>query len=241
MDLRVTLEAPWALDRNGKEIPVSIRFGSTPAREVGGGGNIVVGGESVSGDDLIDAGSHIDTVPRPVKRYIPGKRIEWKLEHGNPESNGLLIPLEAVILWFGDWRFPKQTDPNSPPDETYAYERTRVAMKWGNWRMPQTGPSGLSHLRRGEEGPDTTKIGPPPVPRVHVQTVDGRGQTTDRLSYRPWDWFRWEDDVVSSHPLANEGPRQSVGVETFTVAQLRAMADEIESRQAAKKNLQKAA
>jgi hypothetical protein len=241
MDLRVTLEEPWAKDRTGKELPVTIRFGSTLAREVGGGGSIVVSGESVNGDDLIDAGSHIDTVPRPVKRYIPGKRIEWNLEHGNPESNGLLIPLEAVILWFGDWRFPKQADPNTPPDETYAYERNRVAFKWGYWKMPQTGPSGLSHLRRGEEGPDTTKIGPPPVPRVLIQTVDGRGQTTDRLCFRPWDWFAWEADVVHSHALGTNAPRSAVGVETFSVAQLRAMADEIESRQKTAKTPQKAA
>jgi hypothetical protein len=231
MDLRVTLEAPWAKDSLGKEIPVALRYGSTQAREIGSGGNIVIGGESVNGDDLIDVGSHIDSVPRPMRRYIPGKRVEWLLSTSDPESNGLLVPMDAVMLWFGDWRFPKQSDPNTPPDETFAYERNRVAFKWGFWQMPQRGPSGLTHLRRGEEGPDTTKVGPPRVPRVLIQTVDGRGQTTDKLSFRPWDWFRWEDDVVSTHALTPHAPAQNVGLETFSVAQLRAMADEIESRQ----------
>jgi hypothetical protein len=234
MDLRVTLEKPWALDATGKELPVTIRFGSTQAREIGGGGNIVIGGEAVSGDDLVDVGSHIDTVPRPTKRYIPGKRVEWSFLVSDPEKNGLLIPMEAVLLWFGDWRYPQANDPNTPPDETYGYERNRVAMKWGNWRFPQTGPSGFSHLRRGEDPPDTTKIGPPPVPHVLIQSVDGRGATTDKLSFRPWDWFKWEDDVVPSHSLASQSSKPPSGVETFTVAQLRAMADEIESRQKTK-------
>lgn len=230
MDLRVTLEEPWAVDATGKEIPVVLRYGSTPAREVGGGGNIVIGGEAVSADDLVDVGSHIDTVPRSVKRIIPGKPITWSLLVGDAESNGLLMPLDAVMLWFGNWRYPKQADPNTPPDETYAYERNRVAMKWGWWQMPQTGPSGLSHLRRGEEGPDTTKIGPPRVPRVLIQSVDGRGQTTDKIAFRPWDWFRWQDDVI---PVAESvrGSSSQPGVETFTVEQLRRLADELEARQ----------
>lgn len=231
MDLRVTLEEPWAKDATGKEMPVTIRFGSTAAREVGGGGNVVVAGERVSGDDLVDVGSHIDTVPRPMNRFIPGKRIEWSLFYGDPEQNGLLIPMDAVVLWFGNWRYPKESEINTPPDETYNYERNRIAMKWGNWRFPQTGPSGLSHLRRGEDPPDTTKIGPPPVPRVLIQSVDGRGQTTDKLSFRPWDWFRWQDDVITPAAHTQSAP---ASIETFSVAQLRAMADEIESRQKAK-------
>lgn len=228
MDLRVTLEEPWSRDNTGKELPVTIRFGSTPAREVGGGGNVVIGGERVSGDDLVDVGSHSDTVPRPMNRFIPGKRIEWSFLVSEPEKNGLLIPFEAVVLWFGDWRYPKESAPNTPPDETFNYERNRIAMKWGNWRFPQTGPSGLSHLRRGEEGPDTTKIGPPPVPRVLIQSVDGRGQTTDKLSFRPWEWFAWETDVVTISPAHTQSAPSAI--ETFSVAQLRAMADEIEAR-----------
>jgi hypothetical protein len=227
MDLRVTLEKPWAHDATGKELPVTIRFGSTQAREIGGGGNIVIGGEAVSGDDLVDVGSHIDTVPRPRKQYIPGKRIEWSFLVSDPEKNGLLVPMEAVILWFGDWRYPKESAPNTPPDETYNYERNRAAMKWGNWRFPQTGPSGFSHLKRGEEGPDTTKIGPPPVPHVLIQSVDGRGQTTDKLNFRPWDWFRWQDDVVATPGSAQAAP---AAIETFSVDQLRRLADEIEAR-----------
>jgi hypothetical protein len=232
MDLRVTLEEPWAKDNTGKELPVSIRFGSTQAREVGGGGNVVISGERVSGDDLVDVGSHTDTVPRPMNRFIPGKRIEWSFLVSDPEKNGLLIPFEAVVLWFGDWRYPKESAPNTPPDETFNYERNRIAMKWGNWRFPQTGPSGLSHLRRGEEGPDTTKIGPPPVPRVLIQSVDGRGQTTDKLNFRPWDWFRWQDDVISAPAHASPN---AASVETVSVAQFRAMADEIEALKKAAK------
>lgn len=230
MDVRVTLEKVWATDPTGKEIPVVIRYGHTQAREVGGGGNILVGGDSVSADDLVDSGSFADMVPRAQKRVIPGKPIEWSFLVGDAERNGLLVPIEAAMLWFGNWRYPKVAPPNTPPDETFIYERNRVAMKWGWWEMPQRGPSGLSHLRRGEEGPDTTKIGPPPVPHVLIQSVDGRGQTTDKLHFRPWDYFRWQDDVVPAVSTVTG----SSGVETFSVEQLRQLADEIEARQAKK-------
>jgi hypothetical protein len=233
MEVRITLEQPYAKDAQGKEIPLVLRYGSTPARIVGGGGLLSIGGESVSSDELNDAGSHMDTVPRTQRRTIPGKRIEWTFSCSDKEQNGFFVPVEAARLWFGNWRVTPETDTHGQYDESYGYERNRVAMFWGWWEMPQTGPSGLSHLRRGEEGPDTTKIGPPRVPHVLIESVDGRGKTTGDVKYRPWDHFRWQDDVVPGY--ASKSTAASSQIETFTAAQLRALADEIESRQKAQK------
>jgi hypothetical protein len=232
-DVRITLEKPWAHDPMGKEIPVVLRYGSTPAREVGGGGSLMIGDESVSQDEFNDAGSHLDTVPRSVRRMIPGKRIEWSFSCSDKDQNGFFVPVEVAMLYFGNWKY-RQGDVHDQPDETYGYERNRVAMKWGWWKMPAKGPSGLTHLRRGEEGPDTTKIGAPSVPHVLIESVDGRGKTTDSLKFRPWDFYKWDADVVPE--FAMQPQTASASIEAFTPAQLRAIAEEIEARAASSKS-----
>jgi hypothetical protein len=234
MDVRITLEKPWAMDAQGKEIPMVIRYGSTPARIINGGGSLNIGSDAVSNDEFNDAGSHMDTVPRTQRRTIPGKRIEWTFLHDDKDQNGFFIPYEAARLWFGNWRCVREAASDTPYDQTFAYEKKRVAMQWGWWEMPRTGPSGLTHLKKGEEGPDTTKIGAPRVPHVLIESVDNRGKTTAAVKFRPWDLFRWQDDVVSSYGgQSQQGPAPTV--ETFTPAQLRAIADEIEARQKAQK------
>jgi len=227
--VRVTLEAPFRKRPNGEEQPLSLRYGTTEARLLRQNSSASFGGLEVSADEFVDAGSFLDKIPRSIRRMQPGKPITWELMASDPGRSYILVPVEAARLWFGDWRYPTETEHGTPPEMTYSYERNRVAQRWGWWQMPQVTNTGKRFCSPGEM-PDMSKIGPPSVPRVLVQDIDERGNVGVRLNYRPWDHFKWEDDVTIT-----AAQTASAGVETFSLDQLKAIVSQLEAHQKAQK------
>lgn len=225
VQIRITLESPYRKNFRGEELPLILRHGTSEARLIAQNSAANVAGADVNMDDMVDAGSYREHVPRAIRKMRPGKPITWELKHSDKAMRSINVPVDAARLWFGDWRYPKEAEPDTPYEMTFAFERQRVAARWGWWKMPQRAPDGRTYYGPGEM-PDMSKIGPPTVPQVLLEDVDERGNVGSRLKMRPWQHFGWEDDVIT--PLdarqASTGP-----VKTFTEDELRAMLAAIEA------------
>jgi hypothetical protein len=228
--IRITLEKPYRIKADGTETPLSVRYGTSEARLIRQNSAVAFSGIEANADDFVDAGAFQDKLPRSIRRMQPGKAITWQLVASDELRRCINVPIEAAILWFGDWRIQQESEPGTPPEMTYGFERNRVALRWGWWKMPQVTASGRSHTSRGEEPADQTKIERPFVPRVLLQDVDERGNVGLKLNYRPWEHFEWEADVVVANPFAHvQGPAPAI--ETFSLAQLKQIVAKLEAEE----------
>jgi len=229
----ITLEESYGKDRKGGEIPVILRYGyeeATVASTASGEGD-VPGGL----DDLVDAGAHMGLFPRQKARFRPGKPNDVVLVFGDPDRESGMMSRAAARMLFGHERIPKQAHPETDPRWTFQVERQRVAMLWGNWRLPRLALNGTTHCRKGENDFDITKIGPPRVPKVRIEAVTQSGKVKGD-AFRPWEHFDWEADCDYSHPevtgAQTKGPDVSA-LAGFTLSDLQAFIDARRAQEAA--------
>jgi hypothetical protein len=191
----VTLEKPWKLDKTGAEVPVELVYGHRDARLVRG---LVAAGLLQAGE-YVDTGSHQDLDPRVMPQIVPGKPITTVLRCDKPNAASAIVSVDAARLWFGDERISLSAAQGTPNGETWRFERERVASRYGYWKLPQRALNGGPNCRKGENDFDLTKIGPPDVPHVRVESIDQAGRVIGE-AFRPWDYWKWEQDVDKTHP-----------------------------------------
>ncbi len=218
----VTIEASYGKDKKGGEIPCILRYGYEEATLVSGPN---AEGEVPGGmDNIVDAGAHQGIFPRTASRFRPGKPNDLVLVFGDPERESGMMSRAQARLLFGHERIPKQAAPETDPRWTFQIERQRVAMLWGNWRLPRLALNGTTHCRKGENDFDMTKIGPPRVPVVRIEAVNQSGKVKGD-PFRPWAWFAWEDDCDLTHPEITGSAQAKPDVSAlagFTLADLEA-------------------
>lgn len=178
--VRVTLLRPYHEDHSQD---LNLRFGS----------------ESISPMGVID--------PNDPREYVRSGRsgetarpVLYTLNWSNESQRDVLMPEEAAILWFGDWRLSKDgSTAFKPGANTYGREKNRVALKWGDYMY-----------RTPDRGQEFTQdpIAPPKVPHVHIQRVDQGGRVVGEWLFDPWAWFAWETDV-SPRAVAREKAKQA--------------------------------
>lgn len=178
--VRVTLLRPYHEEHTQD---LSLRFGSEPYAPMG----------------VID--------PNDPREYVQSGRIGesarpvlYTLNWSNESQRDVLMPEEAAMLHFGDWRLPKDGSGGFKPGaNTYGREKQRVALKWGDYsyRTPDRGQEFTQDI-----------IAPPNVPHVKIQRVDQGGRVVGDWSFDPWAWFAWDKDV-SPRAVAREKAKQA--------------------------------
>lgn len=156
------------------------------------------GSESVSPMGVVD--------PNDPREYVQGARsgetsrpILYVLNWSNESQRDVLMPEEAAMLHFGDWRLPKNSGVFRAGANTFGREKLRVALKWGDYvyRTPD----------RGQEFTQDV-IAPPNVPHVKIQRVDQGGRVVGDWAFDPWAHFEWDKDV-SPRAVARENAKRA--------------------------------
>jgi hypothetical protein len=197
--VRVTLEKPMAVDR------LVLRFGTE---------------EATLPQQMQNDGDYVNDVTRPAPRIVPGKPITWTLALGEP----IVMPVHAAKHIFGNWDIP---DHGSIPgymgagavEVSYGYERRRVASYWGDYGTMTRGEAGTLSVPNGYR--NLPKVKAPPIPHVVIEQLDASFQPIEGTEYRPWQKFRWQDDLSKQQPLSQGAPQQLIaGLSEEAIAKL---------------------
>lgn len=231
----VTLEKPYLGDPNKTVVLVYGRDEATPVgpdryREPGGTPPVLASDRLESQDQAFQ-----------TPRWEPGK---WKHYHlrfkegvlgqcdcGMPEDTPVgpscFMPAPVAKLWFGDYDVPlyeMRVREGQVVDQiwTRTWHRERVANEmWGGyeWDFP-VGSPGVNRL-------ELRRFVAPPVPHVVIQRVDSMMRRLPNTDVRPWDLFRWQDQLHKGERQYHNGNRPG-GKALLTVTE-----DEFNSRIAA--------
>jgi hypothetical protein len=200
----ITLEKPYEFER-GRVTLVWDRDDATP---VGNAGNEQYAVSATSKLPFQD--------PNFVQpRWRPGNWRHYHLQFeegplgncrcGQPADTVVgpteYVPMPIAKAYFGDWDVVNyaqfQHEGRTLDQEfTLGWHRDRVANEmWGGYGWDF--PAGVPGVRRGE----LRKFDPPRVPRVSIVRIDSRGQRMPNSTVRPWEIFKWEEQLQT-------GPRQ---------------------------------
>lgn len=195
--VRVTLLEPYTDWRTGSDV-VTMRFGSTSAKEVG---------EHVQGED-----DEVIDLTRKQANIIPGRPIHYHLswedkvgmdcsgdfgcsEHPFDIGKVITMPLPAAENWFGRWlRFNKIYAPGEQPDayDSMQHQRKLVAARWGDYKLRQFD----SRIDAPKSWRKLEKIGAPAVPKVEIVRLDTQFRAIPNSSFKPWDVYQFDKDIV---------------------------------------------
>jgi hypothetical protein len=143
-------------------------------------------------------------------RFKAAQNVVYELGLG-PERS-IMIPVTCAHFHFGDWTIKPGDLSQRGIKRTYAQERIRVAMAWGDWtRMPRG--------RKTNNGvvPDTRCIAAPNVPRVSIAVLEQNGVPYGD-AFEPWAFYRWETDIDSSAVVEAQAIARETGMFAPTAA-----------------------
>lgn len=206
--VRVTLTQPYAFGREGKNLPIPMRYGYTEARAT-----------------MIE-----DEYGRARSKSIPGKPIEHTLDWDNPNRRSIIMPELAARMYFGHWDLPETSDGidhlEIAAGVTTDTERTRVANNWGGYVSAKLDSDNKKNYL-------LPLIDVPKVPHVLISDVNAE---TD-FSFDPWERYKWEayltplDQLPPSmqlppgyvNPNAPRAQQAAPQMQGYTEAQMQAM------------------
>lgn len=153
---------------------------------------------------------------------------------GLGKDGSIMVPVSCAMTWFGDWTL-KPGESQGHSKRTWAQERTRVAMVWGDFaRMPRG-----QKVNNGV-APDTRIIAAPDVPHVKIEVLEQNGLPYGE-AYDPWAFYHWDTDVdavaraeaerMTSVPVATAGAAMTGA---FTQEQLAQIAEFMKGQKSGK-------
>ncbi len=239
----VTLEKPYLGD---PKATVVLAWGREPATPSGNFGKM---------PDVVPNRSLLpDQDPGFVQpQWIPGRWRHYHLrfEEGplgsckceqNPDTivgQTCYMPSPVAKAYFGDWNVIEyalraQEGRTQEPEQTLTWHRDRVANEmWGGYGYDF--PAGVPGVKRGE----LRKFDPPAVPHVVIQRIDTMNRRIPNSEVRPWDIFRWQDQLHTG-PRAYHGGNgpKAQGVVAVTEGELSAMVEQLVNARLAQMTIQ---
>lgn len=211
----VTLEKPYLDDPNKTVVLVYGREEATPRgedryREPGGTPPVLA-------TDRLESQGQEFAAPR----WEPGKwkhyHLRWtegplgKCDCGMPEDTPVgrscFMPSPVAKLWFGDYEVPiyeMRKREGQVVDQIYTrtWHRERTANEmWGGYEYDF--PVGSPGVNRSE----LRRFVAPAVPHVVIQRVDSMMRRIPNSDVRPWDLFRWQDQLFKGDRQYHNGNR----------------------------------
>jgi hypothetical protein len=187
---RIVLDEPYSQSKDGR---LRIRYGETSA--------LVENASDENG--IVNCKNHEDTPFKTPRTIKPGVAVYFPpadtpaLTAGDPDLNHVdNVPEEAVILWFGDPRYPDAAVEGDARMHK-GQEGMRVAEKWGGFKIVE---------RRVGKNWAAFKVGPPNVPHVSIFRMNERGgvwlnkETGLPWVFRPWEHFGWNTETWDRDP-----------------------------------------
>jgi len=159
---------------------------------------------------------------------LPAQPRLWLLDWADERRRATLMPEEVAIHYFGNPQAGPMTDAlvQSRKVPVFNDERQRVAMVWGDY------------LYSALHGNYTTiRIAVPRVPHIVIQSADQTGEAIVGTEYRPWDFFKWAEQLDPNHeaemtryyatraPLFSPTPPATIDLSNLSADQLDQLAE----------------
>lgn len=183
---RITLTKPY---RDKKDFVIPLGDGQVSLIPMGGGQfnvgdpNMHVGFNKGQAEQLDALG-----IGHEQNQFNAAQDVVYNLAYGKDGS--IIVPVSCATRWFGDFTVKPGDTRFAKVKRTYAQEKVRVAMAWGDYlRMPRG--------RREQDGQvraDTRIIGAPDVPHVKIEMLEQNGQAVGE-AFDPWEFYKWDLDI----------------------------------------------